>query len=452
MNLPRLCTLLAVALFATATAANAAVHTVFPGDSIQDAIDGASPGDTILVEPGIYEETGNTTYGLEIREDNLRLIGKVDEDLGEAGKVILLKTGDQETGVYAAPSGPGDCEYRDEEAECQGVLHDFYIRGFTVKGFPQNGIQTRWVDGFKFIRNESVENLNNGIYPTLSANGLVQNNVSYGSLDTAMWVAGSENVRVIGNEMFDSVIGFEITVSNNVWTTHNDIHDNVVGVGLFHPKAAGNPPKPVMANWVIENNHIYNNNLFPNPAPEGSFQAGVPPGVGVLLLGVDNHVIGKNRIEGNGFVGIGVLGWCTATSFGEESRNCEPGNDPPVEEDLEDPAANNNLVYLNKLSNNGFFDPSPIPDLPPSDIIYLHLADLVPPFAAIEPPGEGNCFIKNKPAGEFTFFSSEPDGELPTDGNCKFNKGGGGCGIGFELSLLLPLLMGLRGRRRSLRS
>ena len=31
-----------------------------------------------------------------------------------------------------------------------------------------------------------------------------------------MWVAASENVRVIGNELYDSPIGFEITVSNDV--------------------------------------------------------------------------------------------------------------------------------------------------------------------------------------------------------------------------------------------
>ena len=59
MNLRRFCTLLGVALFATATAANAAVHRVFPGESIQAAIDAAAPGDTILVEPGTYQETGS---------------------------------------------------------------------------------------------------------------------------------------------------------------------------------------------------------------------------------------------------------------------------------------------------------------------------------------------------------------------------------------------------------
>ena len=372
------------------TTATAAVHTVSPGESIQVAIDAASPGDTILVEPGEYYENPASLYGLHITTDNLRLIGKVKKGQGDEGKVRLLANGDQETGVFAAPPG---CGYKD--SACDGELQDFYIRGFTVEGFPQNGIQTRWVDGFKFIRNESIDNLNNGLYPTLSANGLVQNNVSYGSLDTAMWVAGSENVRVIGNEVFGSPIGFEITVSNNVWATHNDIHDNTVGVGLFHPNGAGNPPLPVMANWVFEHNNIYDNNLE-NPAPPGSFQAGLSPGYGVLLLGVSDHVIRKNDIEGNESAGIAVLGWCTATSLGDPARNCQ--NNPPIT----DPASNNNLVSKNKLSNNGA-NPPPIP-LPGVDILYFQFE-----------PASGNCFKRNKPS-TFTFFSSEPDGELPTDG------------------------------------
>ena len=192
------------------------------------------------------------------------------------------------------------------------AIKGFYIRGFTVEGFPRNGIQTRWVEGFEFIGNESVRNLNNGIYPTLSANGLVQNNVSYGSLDTAMWVAGSENVRVIGNEIYGSVIGFEITVSNNVWFTQNKIHDNTVGIGLFHPNGAGNPPNGRHGNWVIEHNDVRDNNRD-RTMRRVEFQSVLPPGIGILLAGVSDHVIAKNTVEDNDFVGIAVLGWCTAT-------------------------------------------------------------------------------------------------------------------------------------------
>lgn len=397
MNLRRFFTFLGaglIAIVATTAAqiSDAAVHRVNPGESIQAAIDAASPGDTILVEAGTYQEDPSSEYGLRISTDDLRLIGKVKKGQGEAGKVRLLANGGQRTGIYAAPAG---CEF--EDRACASELQGFYVRGFTVEGFPRNGIQTRWVDGFEFVRNESVNNLNNGIYPTLSANGLVQNNVSYGSLDTSLWVAGSENVRVIGNELYGSPIGFEITVSNNVKATHNDIHDNTVGVGLFHPNAAGNPQIPVMANWVIEKNNIYDNNL-PNPAPPNSFQAGLPLGGGILLLGVSDHVIGKNEIENNHFYGIGVLGWCTSTSF-DPTRNCVAS--PPQA----DPSANDNLVYKNRLENNGQ-NPPPHPLAPfASDIIYLQ----TPPFE----PGVGNCFEDNEFA---TFFSSEPDGELPTDG------------------------------------
>jgi parallel beta-helix repeat protein len=402
MNARRFSVLLALAVCATATTAEAAVIRVSPGESIQAAIDMASPGDTILVEPGVYQETGNADFGLHITTDNLRLIGKVNRGQGEAGKVRLLQFGTQFTGVYAAPAG---CGPKVGVGECPDELQGFEIRGFTVEDFKGNGIQTRFVNGFKMIRNESARNgggeggNGNGIYPTISANGLVQSNVSYGSKDTAMWVAASENVRVIGNEVYDSVIGLEISVSNNVLVKQNEIYDNTVGVGLFHPNAAGNAQLPVMENWVIQQNNIYNNNR-PNDAPGGSFQQGLPQGVGVLLLGVSNHVIAKNTVSDNDFVGIAVLGWCTATATGDPSRNCI--NDPPQA----DPSTNNNLVSQNWVNGNGL-NPPPGP--------LAGLAADITHFSLVE-PSSGNCYEKNKPKDGFSFVSSEPDGELPTDG------------------------------------
>jgi nitrous oxidase accessory protein NosD len=402
MNMRYFSPLLAVVLFATATVANATVHRVYPGESIQAAIDVAAPGDTILVEPGEYTTDPvdrNVRFGLRISTDNLRLIGKVKKGRGDAGKVILRPSEGQQTGVYAAPAGCSPEDGVGNEFCENNQLKDFYIRGFTVKDFDWNGIQTRFVNGFKIIRNESGDVGINGIYPTISANGLVQNNVSYGTMDTAMWVAASQNVRVIGNDLSGSPIGLEVNVSLNIEVRQNDIHDNTVGIALFHPNSAGNDPLPVMGNWVVEHNNVYDNNL-PNPAPPTSFQGTLPLGVGILVLGVSDNVVAKNTVENNHFVGIGVLGWCTAQSF-DPDRNCEAR--PPIR-----PAsANNNLVAQNKLYDNGLMPPEhPLAPFA-SDIIYLQ----TPPFE----PGTGNCFQNNKPKS-FSFFSSEPDEKLPTDG------------------------------------
>lgn len=394
---------LSVAMFATATMSQAAVHQVSPGESIQAAIDAASPGDTIMVEPGVYNENASSRFGLRITTDNLRLIGKPQRGQGDAGKVILTPAttpvpggGVQETGVYAAPDSctPED-EVGDEFCE-SNRLQGFYIRGFTVHGYEWNGIQTRFVNDFTIVGNEAHSVGINGIYPTISANGLVENNVAYGTMDTAMWVAASENVKVIGNDLSGAPIGLEVNVSVDIEVKRNYIHDNTVGIALFHPNTAGNLPRDDMGNWLVKNNNIYDNNLE-NPAPPESFQGALPRGIGILLLGVSDNVVEKNIVEDNNFVGIGVLDWCTAGAA--IGRSCE--DNPPITS----PEASNNLISRNTLERNGL-DPDE------SDVSFL-AADLT---YADGGDSSGNCFENNKPAGEYSYISTEADGELPTDG------------------------------------
>ena len=119
----------------------------------------------------------------------------------------------------------------------------------------------------------------------------------------------------------------------------------------------------------------------------------------MLLLGVSGHVVSKNKVFNNDFVGIGVLGWCTAVGTGDPARNCI--NDPPQA----DPSANDNLISGTKLRDNGT-NPPPLGGLEAlaADLTYFQFE-----------PASGNCFENNTPS-DLTFVSSEGDGQLPTDG------------------------------------
>jgi hypothetical protein len=352
---------LAVAAAFVATPASAGSIKVNPGESIQAAVDAASPGDKIVVMPGDYTETHGNSAAIHVTKP-LQLLAKSTPD----AKVRLLPGPGNTDGVLVEPANSGDAD-----------IDGFRIKGFTIEGFPNNGIFLRHVQNFKIDKNESINNLENGIWPTLSANGLVKNNVSYGSEDSALWVEASENVRVLKNEFHHSPTGVEITVSNSVEVAKNDIHHNTVGVGLYHPSAASLPVLPEMDNWEITKNWIHDNNE-PNTAPAGSMSGSLPAGGGILALGVDHVVATGNTIDNNDFYGISVVDYCLAV--GGTSFDCSL-NPPEVE-----PYPDHNVFQGNVLIDNGTA-PDPEHPMAPyaADLTYIVLDQ-----------GHINCFAKNE--------------------------------------------------------
>jgi hypothetical protein len=333
---------------------------VYPGQSIQDAVDAVRPGGTVYIMPGEYQETHLGQNAVSVRKNGIRLIARSKPKQGL--KVILQAWGAQKNGVVVEPAVPG------------GRIDGFQVKGLTVQGFPNNGILTRYVDNFKIERNESINNLENGIWPTLSANGLVKRNVAYGSEDAALWVEASENIRVIKNELYNSPTGLEVTVSQNVVVKHNDVHDNTVGIGLYHALGAGLPPlEPLERNgdWEIKDNHVYNNN-FVNSAPPGSLSALLPPGIGILLVGVDRVDVRQNQVENNNTIGLAVADWCLVV-------DCPNPFPPGIPETVPE----NNTFVSNVFTNNGQAPTSGYESLA-ADITYV-----------VIPGTPTNCFADN---------------------------------------------------------
>jgi len=365
---------LGVAVVSAPEAATAASHKVFEGESIQAAIDAAAPGDAVIVYPGDYIGLGVGSAALRITK-SIKLIAKSKLKNDPPVRVRILPGPGQTQGILVEP------------ASGTTPIEKVMIKGFTVEGFDKNGIWLRYVNKFKIIGNESINNLENGIFPTLSANGLVKKNVSYGSEDSALWVEASEKVRVIKNELYGSPTGLEVTVSKDILMKKNYIHDNVVGVGLYHPLGASLDPLGGDGFWRLEKNDIVNNNAV-NNAPMGSLPSLLPSGSGVLLLGVDNIRIKNNNISGNDFLGLGVLDWCVAMSLG--GGTC-PNPLPPG---IPETAPDNNLIQGNVFTGNG--------SNPPTGF-EAFAADIV----ALAGAGVNNCYVDN------TLTSTLPPGLGP---------------------------------------
>jgi parallel beta-helix repeat protein len=379
-------------------AATAKTITVSQGQSIQAAVDAAKPGDTVKVLSGDYYESGRP-YSDEQQDNGMAAVLVTKSlTLTASGKVRIL-----------SQSGLGLTDGIVAEGAAGKDINGLVIKGFIVEGFSNNGIKLAHVKNFSIENNTSKNNEENGIWPTLSANGQVKKNIAYGAKDSALWIEASQNVRVIENELYQSPTGLEVTISKNVTMENNNIHDNTVGIGLYHPAAAGLPqenwPQGPYGNWQVSKNYVHDNNV--ENTAEGGEVALLPPGLGILILGVDRVEVEENRIEKNNFVGIGMVDWCVALG----DPGCQKTSLPPG---FEDTALDYNEIEGNRFAGNHTGEDLVLgPDivLPASDILYLG-ADFFAP--GVLPGGTHNCQSGNKaPNNAPALIVAVPETGLP---------------------------------------
>lgn len=443
------------------------VIQVMAGQSIQEAIDLAPEGVStrIEIEPGIYEEPCNTTNGLNVTKSGIHLIGLSTSTAGPDAvaeeRVIVRSTGAQRNGiVIVPPEVPAEAQplfsTKVQRTDCMGChsdmappfplhsdvphvipkqndpwLSDIRVEGITVQGFENNGLFTEHVDGFVFDDVESRDNRNYGIFPVLSANGVVSNSYATGSdLDSALWVETSVNVDVTGNLVENSVNGIEISNSDDVLLTDNEARNNTVGAAiLLLPDIYENRDSAKRID--MENNWLHDNNK-PNTARPGAILAEIPSGIGIIYLGVDDSVASGNLVENNDFAGIAVVDYCLPLLGTEFACTVDPTITP---EFLADQQAENNRVVGNTLVDNAT-------NIDPESPFAAYAGDLV----LLTADDHGNCFSDNDYTTEFSFIGQLPacpdapgtggmGGEGGTGGDAgtggaDTGGGGGGCAVG----------------------
>jgi parallel beta-helix repeat protein len=341
------------------------------GHSIRSAVDNASAGDIILVQPGVYHEGApGDLNALTITKPGLQVIG-----LSSPGQpVVLENSGAQSYGFWVSPldsAGTGP-EADPERPPCRisgARLDGFTLRGFTLRNFARHGAHLACVDDFVLANNHASGNAVYGLFPVLSKRGVLANNVAENSPeDAAIYVGQSEDVAVLENVARGSLIGIEVENSKNCTVLNNDAYGNTVGIFV---DILPNLFVKTQQMTLVAGNRVHDNNS-PNTATGDN--AALLPGVGIFLLGADSTRVAGNTVTGNQLSGVTILSYCTAAAL--SGLGCT-GIDV-------DPSPDGNQVVGNTVTGNATV---PFPD-PTVDALRADLS--------WDGSGSSNCWSGNR--------------------------------------------------------
>jgi len=345
-----LCAILLVAGIPLVSASPAtAQDVVVVTSSIQEAIDAAGPGDTIVVPPGRYHES------VRIAKSGITVRGSRGSILDASGFAVGIR-------AAAGPGGPG-CP--------PPTLRDITIDGLRIENAGFTGVLLRGVDGFTVKDGAYATNEEYAIFPICSRNGLIEGNHVDGSDDAAIYVGNSHQVVIKHNHARNSTVGIEIENSTHLVIRANTTIANTSGIVSFVLPGLA---VPVTEDVLIERNTVMRNNR-PNPvAPSEDVVGLIPAGTGILTVGADRVTVRDNQVVGNNSGGIAVIALPLTNP------------DPRV-----DPVPDNNQVISNVTLTNGRHPDRLRSPYPGADLIY-------------DRTGTGNCFADN------VFATSVPPG------------------------------------------
>src|SRR5271157_5863334 len=429
--------------------------------SIQAAVDAASPGDWIVIAPGDYKERGDyTTHppktqpsaGVYIEKPDLHLLGLdrngVIVDGTKSGPPCSSNASDQDRGPVG-PSGPWG-RNGIEVFEVSGVT----IQNLTVcnflsgQGGAGNEIWWNGGDGTGQIHmhdySGSYLSATTSYYqktdPAQGTYGIFVSNAdgpgvidwSYASNmnDSGYYIGACPDCNAVLEHAHgqNNVLGYSgtnsgghLTIRDSEWDLNGEgIDTNSASSGDLPAPQNGACPGGKNADgsckessnscWIVTRNYIHDNN---NRNVPGNGLGLV--GAGVVVAGGIHDTITNNWFVNNGAWAIALVPYISGVQNGP--ADCTSGggvwDNAFVDSLAGGPACFFNdfgsNVYDNVFVNNGSFHQATNGDL--ADLSNFSLVGL--PVAA---PGQGNCWHNNHdPAG----VSSAPENLQQTNGDCQ---------------------------------
>jgi parallel beta-helix repeat protein len=352
------------------------VHIVKNGESIQDAVDAANPGDSIIVRPGTYTAPMGADAVVTVLMSDITLIGNKNAVIDATGVRYGIRAGSRDGGCLL------------------GNWQNFTLEGFTIQNADNSGALVANFDGYSMTGGTYINNAEYGPYPVCSTDGYVGYNTATGHNDAAVYIGQSIGAVVEFNQVDDSTIGIEVENSSDIIVRKNQTRGNTAGIFVVVLPGLA---LPFSDNVLIEENIVTDNNR-PNLIAPPSNLALLPVGTGILNLGGDNLVIQRNVVQGNNSVGI--------ASSGDPFFVLDPRIEPFVD-GLE--------VRDNVVLDNGN-DPDTVRGLTPgADIVYsadVLFPSSIPLPTIPDPDPFDNCFDGNVYTTEYVEAAVLPGATL----------------------------------------
>ncbi|MEU3574471.1 right-handed parallel beta-helix repeat-containing protein [Kitasatospora sp. NPDC036755] len=257
------------------------LHYVRPGESIQQAVDAARPGDTIQLLPGTYRGS------VRITTPGLTLHG--------AGPDSVITPGDG-TENACATAGHGICVVGTEEQPLAGVA----IESLAVTGFRKNGIDASGTTGLTVSGTYVHDNAQQGISQEMSTRATIRRNRSTDNGQSGVFLAnyayregGSPDTGgtvVEGNELTGNRVGVTVRRLRGLAVQDNGISGNCAGVFVV-----GDEGVPRAGDLDVRRNSVVGNNKFCPANP----RLGAIQGAGIVLTGTEDARVTGNEVRDN---------------------------------------------------------------------------------------------------------------------------------------------------------
>jgi parallel beta-helix repeat protein len=260
-----------------AAAEEVSTLVVYPGQSIQAAVNHAHPGDTVFIMPGHYQQS------VLVAKNNLRIRGS---GAGAGGTVI--EPAKTPHGICATESKSGICVFdpRHERTIVGARVDNLLVRDFEGDGVVGIGTRDLIVDNVMALNNARY-----GVTRFDSTGGQFINNTATGSADAGIYIGDSPdaNLFIAGNDVWNNGFGILARNAQHVSIEYNNVHDNCIGIFVWWlPGVAGDSD--------IRFNTASHNNKFCQGADEVGFNYS---GSGIALLGAHGVLVDDNSTFSN---------------------------------------------------------------------------------------------------------------------------------------------------------